>query len=614
VFAKKKKRKGDARKKAGAGAAPGAEETGPQAAVPEPAAGDRLGRYTIERPLGHGGMGTVYLAHDPVIGRQVAIKVITARPETEEEARQYRERFLREAQAAGSLDHPNIIAVHDIGLDPASGRPYIVMEYVEGPDLKRVLRERAPLPPREAIRIAMQIASALDFAHGRGIVHRDIKPANVLLGDTGQVKITDFGVARLPDSDLTQTDQMVGSPGFMSPEQLRGAAVDGRSDLFALGVILYLLLTGKSPFEGESVSEVLYRISTQPAEPPSEAQGDVSPDFDPILERALGKEPEARYQSGREMIEALRAAAASLPGGPEAEAGAGADTPAVSAPAAPAPAAGGSPTPPGDQTPGVVRRRPAAGRGSAWWNLNDQWRLAALVAALLVTFVGVNWAIHALVRGPLGRLAAADADGAPPIVPLGGGRSLAVLGGTLPVPARGQARGSIRPGRVGMETAGGSIRLDPASADGPIVPVCAMTHADPTEVARVLLASRRLRQAASTTALPAAGRVRLEFSHHLSTGRVIVLVDGKTVLSKPFDLPKGKKSGDLTHLLSVPAGRHGIEVRVLGEKGEVEAKSKIAGTVGHVGTAILRVEERGGPRKPLRLEWDGNDEGRRPRS
>src|SRR5207249_5464679 len=153
--------------------------------------------------------------------------------------------------------------------------------------------------------IVQQIAAAVDYAHRLGIVHRDIKPANVLITEQGRVKITDFGVARLPGSDLTRSDQFVGSPGFMSPEQLKGAAVDGRSDLFALGVILYQLLTGKSPFDGESVSEVLYKITTQPVEPPSEVLPDVSPDFDPILEKALCKDPAGRYQTGKEMMAAL---------------------------------------------------------------------------------------------------------------------------------------------------------------------------------------------------------------------------------------------------------------------------------------------------------------------
>ena len=555
-------------------------------APPATEAAPRIGRSTIEQTLGQGGMGTVYLGHDPVISRSVAIKVITARPETEEEARQYRERFLREAQAAGALVHPNIVAVHDIGLDPATGRPYIVMEHVAGQDLKKVIRSRAPLTPGETATICLQIAAALDYAHSHGIVHRDIKPANVLISEGGQVKITDFGVARLPGSDLTGTDQMVGSPGFMSPEQLRGGAVDGRSDLFALGVILYQLLTGRSPFEGESVSEVLYRISTQPAEAPSEIHPDVSPDFDPILEKALAKDPGGRYQTGKEMMAALLA----LPGLDVVADGVATGVTETAREEA------------GD--PGRAPRRTGPHpKPSAWWTLTSQWRLGALVVALLVTFVGVNWAIHAILRSPLGRLLRAEASASAKDTahPRGGGHgSLAMVGASLP---------AASPSRRNIAEAGRGLPLG-AAPDHPVKPGCAMTYADPSEAARVVAAYRTSRP--RIPALPGEAppaRLKLEFKHRIPSGRLVVLVDGKTVFSKPFDSQKGKGGGTIAHVLSIPAGKHGLEIRVLGTKGEIAAKSKIAGTMRRDRTAVLRAEERAGSRKPLTLEWDAPETG-----
>ena len=543
--------------------------------------GSRIGRYTIVETLGQGGMGKVYLARDPLISRNVALKVISIRPDlSEEEAGQYRERFLREAQAAGALIHPNIVAVHDIGQDAASGSPYIVMEHVPGQDLKKVILSRAPLPAAEAVGIVAQIAAALDYAHKCGIVHRDVKPANVLITEQGRVKITDFGVARLPGSDLTRSDQFVGSPGFMSPEQLKGSPVDGRADLFSLGVIFFQLLTGKAPFEGESVSEVLYRISSQPSEPPSEAQADVSPDFDPILEKALAKDPADRYQTGQEMVGALRTVTREVDGtfGPE-------------------------------TTPGHTGESDGAEDGGAgpfvpspWFTLNSQWRLGALVAFLVLALIGVNWTIVTLFHGPLGTslrgadnpIAPATPGSAHPASPGG----VAIAGATLPRPSD-RAAGWTGSPRADLPPAGRAGHRAPA--------VCAVTSAGPTEIRRVLAAARRGRTGAGATAASLstdrpAGRIRVEVKHRMRSGRLIVLVDGKTVLSKPFEATRGK-SGTVTHVLSVPAGKHGVEVRLVADKGELAAKSKITGTVGRNQVALLTGEQRSASRNRLELDW-----------
>ncbi|HYS78089.1 MAG TPA: serine/threonine-protein kinase, partial [Candidatus Dormibacteraeota bacterium] len=485
VFGKKKrksKKTHEGKAAAGAGSADlqavssedgaaGSQDEGEDGRKLQPAGepGSRIGRYTIVETLGQGGMGKVYLARDPVIGRNVALKVITIRPDlSEEEAGQYRERFLREAQAAGALIHPNIVAVHDIGQDASSGSPYIVMEHVPGQDLKKVILSRAPLPAADAVGVVVQIAAALDYAHRRGIVHRDIKPANVLITAQGRVKITDFGVARLPGSDLTRSDQFVGSPGFMSPEQLKGAPVDGRADLFSLGVIFYQLLTGKAPFEGESVSEVLYRISSQPSEPPSEAHADVSPDFDAILEKALAKDPADRFQTGQEMAGALRSMTHEIE------------------------EASGQ-----ERAPGHAGESAAAEDGGAatfvlspWFALNSPWRLGALVVFLMLALVGVNWAIVALFHGPLGnslrgtetQLGPATPAAAHPASP--GGVSIA--GATVRQPAD-RAAGWTRSPRA-ADAAPSSAEPPPGH---PAQAVCAVTYAGPAEIRRVLEASRR---------------------------------------------------------------------------------------------------------------------------
>jgi serine/threonine-protein kinase len=591
VFGRKRRKAktSQARVKGGPAAAPG-DAAGAESAAPGAAgsAPEQIGRYRIVEPLGQGGMGRVYLAQDPVIGRTVAIKLITLRPDmSEEDVRQFHERFLREAQAAGALIHPHIVGVHDIGRDPQSGRPFIVMEHVAGRDLKKVIRERAPLGPHEAVRIAAQIASALDFAHRRGIIHRDIKPANVLLGDGGQVKITDFGVARLPDSDLTQSDQFVGSPGFMSPEQLKGGTADGRSDLFALGVILYQLLTGRSPFEGESVSEVLYKISTQPADPPSEVHADVSADFDPILERALAKDPDARYQTGQEMLAALMEVAERLPDTVSAVA----DAATTGAGAAGRTAADSAVPADEDRSatdPGVARDT-TTGTGplpplprSSWWNLESQWRLAGLLTLLLLTLIGMNWAILALFRGPFARLAAESGDtvGGPP-------KDFGPLA------------------LVGVTIGGAPAAIQPAAGGGPSV--CAMSYAEPLQIARVLQARASLKEGQDLAGPTPTARLRLELKHRLSAGRVVVLLDGKTILSKPFDAGRNK-GGSLSHLLTVPAGRHGVEVRLTSSKGVLEGKSKISGTLGENTLTVLKGELGKGKGGKLTLAWTGTND------
>jgi tRNA A-37 threonylcarbamoyl transferase component Bud32/tetratricopeptide (TPR) repeat protein len=267
----------------------------------------KLGRYEVLNELGKGAMGVVYLAKDPVIGRLVAIKTIRTSQtgDDDSESREFRERFVREAQTAGILSHPNIVTIHDIGEDSESRTSFIAMEYIEGRNLKMLLGDRKKFSAEEIADLIAQIAEALDYAHRKGIIHRDIKPANIILTTDGKVKITDFGIAKVASSNLTTTGQFLGTPNYMSPEQVSGAPVDGRSDIFSLGVVLYELLTSRKPFQGDNLTAISYKIVHEDFTPPGELSREVPPEFNPIVARAMAKDPWNRYQRGKDMALAL---------------------------------------------------------------------------------------------------------------------------------------------------------------------------------------------------------------------------------------------------------------------------------------------------------------------
>jgi serine/threonine protein kinase len=250
-------------------------------------------------------MGVVFLGRDPVIGRRVALKTIRANGEDDSETREFTERFLREAQAAGTLSHPNIVTIHDVGEEVETGTSFIAMEYVEGKNLKQILKDKVSLSYDRVAEIVTNVGDALDYAHRRGIVHRDVKPANIILTNDGTVKITDFGIAKINSSSLTATGQFLGTPNYMSPEQVTGEIVDGRSDLFSLGVVLYELLTKKKPFAGDNLTSISYKIVHEEYPSPQTYDAAIPAEFNPILARALAKDPAARFQSGKDFVQAL---------------------------------------------------------------------------------------------------------------------------------------------------------------------------------------------------------------------------------------------------------------------------------------------------------------------
>ncbi len=270
----------------------------------------KLGRYEIVRELGKGAMGIVYLAKDPLIGRLVALKTI--RPSAhadDEDTREFQARFVREAQAAGILNHPSIVTVHDIGQDEPSGMSFIAMEYVEGQNLKEMLAQGRPLSFEQAADIIAQVAEGLDFAHAKGIVHRDVKPANIILLEGNRAKITDFGIAKITSgvANLTTTGQFLGTPNYMAPEQIKGTPVDGRSDIFSLGICLYECLTHRKPFGGDSLTSISYKIVHEPFPPLSEINPTIPEGFGDVVSQCLEKDPAKRYQRGKDMANALRA-------------------------------------------------------------------------------------------------------------------------------------------------------------------------------------------------------------------------------------------------------------------------------------------------------------------
>ena len=268
----------------------------------------RLGRYEIRGVLGSGAFGIVYDGWDPGIGRRVAIKTIRRDQLDGSEADEIVERFKREAQAAGRLSHPNIVSVYEYGED--SGVAYIAMEFITGRELKSYFdrNERFPIP--EAVRIMTQILGALGVAHKSGIVHRDIKPGNIYLLDDGTVKVTDFGIARVESSNLTQVGIALGTPPYMSPEQFMGDTLDGRSDLFSAGVILYQFLTGERPFTGNQASTIMHKVLEVDPPAPSQLNVQVPRAFDGVLRKALAKRTEDRFATAREFSDALNEAVA----------------------------------------------------------------------------------------------------------------------------------------------------------------------------------------------------------------------------------------------------------------------------------------------------------------
>ena len=261
----------------------------------------KIGRYEILEEVGRGAMGVVFKAQDPLIGRLIALKTITASVADDPGLV---ERFRREAKAAGALQHPNIVTIHEMG--EADEVPFIAMEYLEGESLDALISRRAPVPLAQKVGYLVQTCRALQYAHRRGVIHRDIKPANIVVTVEGVVKVVDFGIARLAETSKTQTGTMLGTLGYMSPQQIQGKHADSRSDIWSLGVVLYELLTYRRPFAGENHAALLLSILQKEPVPLRELVRACPQQLDVISRRALAKDDAARYQSMEQLLLELK--------------------------------------------------------------------------------------------------------------------------------------------------------------------------------------------------------------------------------------------------------------------------------------------------------------------
>jgi serine/threonine-protein kinase len=274
------------------------------------AARPTLGRYEIEKELGRGAMGTVFLGKDPKINRFVAIKTLRLDEVDAEAAAEVKERFFREAESAGRLNHPNIVTIHDAGEEQELG--YIAMEVLDGKDLKEWCRKDTLLPVKQVLEIVAEVAEALDYAHSQNVVHRDIKPANIMMQKDGTVKVTDFGIARITTSSKTQTGVLLGTPSYMSPEQITSTKVDGRADIFSLGVVLFEMLAGEKPFQSDNPATLMFQIAKEPHPSILKLRPGLPAACEAIIDKALQKDTAQRYQRAGEMAQALRTCAQGL--------------------------------------------------------------------------------------------------------------------------------------------------------------------------------------------------------------------------------------------------------------------------------------------------------------
>jgi predicted Ser/Thr protein kinase len=503
----------------------------------EQSATKRFGRYEVVSELGRGAMGVVYKARDPQIDRLVAIKTVSLTGHDAEAEREYRLRFLNEAQAAGRLHHPGIVSVFDVGQDEETGDPYIVLEYVAGEALNRILAREHKLSMPRALQIAEEVARALDYAHEQGVTHRDIKPGNIMITEDGRAKIADFGIAKLNLAHFTLPGRLLGTPAYMAPEQLSGESVDGRSDLFSLGVILYAMVTGHSPFQGDSATTVCFKVANREPVPVSALDLDLPRELDAVIARAMAKAPEQRYQRGVEFADDLaELRARKLPGTTTSLTNVGVRTRAATA------------LPP---LTGRQKRGAASGAAMIPQFLKGRGKDIAIAVVSIVVLLGIGVQSKLLVLSRAGTTAttAAVATAAEPAA-------------NASVPA---------------ETLSSTVK--PAAVNNLPVPVAkAAVHAAAKDPAKSDVSRRSSSIAPQST-------VELEIRHQFRQATLSVWLDGQLLLTRPLHGGTQKRlvvfndvRGAESETIKVPAGKHELRFRAQTDDHTVDLSKTVFGT------------------------------------
>jgi eukaryotic-like serine/threonine-protein kinase len=558
----------------------------------------RIGRYEIREELGRGTMGVVYEAEDPDLGRHVAVKTIQVPlAASKKEREEYEKRFLAEARIAARLSHSGIVVVHDVGRDAEQGILYIALEHLRGRTLAEVVAE-GPLAWREALRIVGRLAEAVRYAHAQGVVHRDIKPANIMLVASGEPKIMDFGIAKLEAGQHTSPGQFLGTPLFMSPEQARGQPVDGRTDLFSLGSVAYLLLSGHPPFEADNVPGILARVAYQPPKPLRDLVAGLPPEAEYVVTRAMAKNPADRYPDGKTMAEDIEDILAGRPPRhrdrwkpPPVGAG---TVPSAGAEVLPelsleAPADPGKPA-----APPRPRRRRTLGLmivlgtvAAAYFELHPSdwrfWRRA--VAEARRSRIGEE------VRGWWGRVGLESPE--MPAAPITRPPVTTAPMTSLPATLAAVTSPPVAPP---------PLASPPAAPPSTLAEIVSLPEDDPDPITSPpsAPASAPAKKGTRTAPIPPpkahpAGQLVIEFEHHLKHGNLQVWVDDDRVVNDDFDgrvthkiLSFELRKGLVQQRLALSPGKHTVRVTVRWEDNTRTAR--IAGTFRAGGSRTLDVD------------------------